>query len=317
MYLTKKNLVLIVTIAASKLVLAQSNDSLQYKTQAYFADKFPITRVFNVEYNQLSPYKFESKLLDDDLPDGKVKNFYQARVSANINLVKKPKWALGTILNYRYTSITTESNALEKRNKKSDFNYHSTAVNFTYFSSLMNKTMLYSASTIVDGSDKHFERVKGILSGTMILKATADTKMTVGLVAIVDPSVQVPVIPTFSYEHRFSNKWTVDFIFPQRLLVKKNILENGRLSLGSELDGTSFYLYNNSQKYELRQMEINSGATYEHYLGKSMIASLKTGIKTIPRTRIFEKNESFDSYLIEAKPSASFYINLGFSFNPF
>ena len=313
----RKKLILILAFGASQLIVAQNHDSLKYKAQAYFADKFPITRVFNVEYNQLSPYKFDSKLLDEDTQDGKVKNYYQARVSANINLVKKPKWALGTILNYRYTSITTESSAWEKKNKKSDFNFHSTAVNFTYFSQLMGKTMLYSASTIVDGSDKHFERVKGILSATMILKATPETKMTVGLVAIVDPSVQVPVIPTFSYEHRFSNNWTLDFIFPQRLLVKKNILENGRLSLGSELDGTSFYLYNNSQKYELRQMEINSGATYEHYLGKSMVASLKTGIKSIPKSRIFEKNESFDSYIIEVKPSASFYINLGFSFNPF
>lgn len=294
---------------------AQTRDSIPQKVMTYVAEKFPMARDFNVEFIQLTPYKFSSQLHGEDLSENKVDNFSQIKLSSNINLIKTKKWILSTNLNYRYTSINTE-NSISNFSKNNDFHYHSETLSFTYFSKIFNKTAIYSANFSVDGSEQHFERMRGMVTGTVILKANAKTKMTVGLVGIIDPTAQIPVIPVFSYEHKFNNGWTADIILPKRFLIKKDVFENGRISFGSEMENTSFYIYDADKRYEFRQLEINSGAIYEHKLG-NFIGTLKTGIKAIPNSRIFEKNESFKNYFFEAKPKTSFYFNIGLSYNPF
>lgn len=311
----KKTVLTSSLLTFSNFYLAQTRDSIPQKVMAYVAEKFPLARDFNVEFTQLTPYKFSSKLHGADLPENKVNNFSQVKLSSNINLIRTKKWILSTTLNYRYTSVDTE-NSISDYAKNNDFYYHSETLSFTYFSKLFNKTTVFSANFSVDGSEQHFERMRGMVTGTMILKANPKTKMSVGLVGIIDPSSQVPVIPTFTYEHTFNNGWIADIILPKRVLIKRNIFENGRISFGTEMDNTSFYIYDADKKYEYRQLEINSGAMYEQKIG-SIIGTLKTGIRAVPNARIFEKNESFKDYFFEASPKPSFYFNIGISYNPF
>jgi hypothetical protein len=294
---------------------AQKHDSIPQKVMTYVAEKFPMARDFNVEFIQLTPYKFSSQLHGADLPENKVDNFSQIKLSSNINLIKTKKWLLSTNLAYRYTLINTE-NSISNFSKNNDFHYHSETLSFTYFLKIFNKLTIFSSNFSVDGSEQHFERLRGMITATMVLKANAKTKMTVGLVGIIDPSSQVPVLPTFSYEHKFDNGWIADIILPKKVLIKKDVFANGRISFGSEMENTSFYIYDADKRYEFRQLEINSGAIYEHKLG-NFIGTLKTGIKAIPNSRIFEKNESFKNYFFEAKPKTSFYFNIGLSYNPF
>ncbi|WP_144281739.1 DUF6268 family outer membrane beta-barrel protein [Chryseobacterium echinoideorum] len=319
----KAKLTLLATVIINTVNFSQVKDSTSTKTMAYIAEKFPITRVLNVEYNRLSPYAFSSKLRDQELPQAKVKDFYRAKMSANLNLIKKQKWVLSTNLNYRYISAGTEMNgSIAPLNFMSneDYHYHSESLSLTYFSKLFGRMMIYSASALLDGSEQHFERLRGIATATMILKVNAKTKMTVGLLVAIDPTVQTPVIPTFTYEHRFSKGLVADIILPKSVYLRKKITENSRLSIGSELDMTSLYLYNiddKEKKYEFRQIEINSGLMYEHYLGNSFVATLKGGAKSMMRSRIFEKSASYGSYIFQAKPQTAFYVNLGLSFDPF
>ena len=99
--------------------------------------------------------------------------------------------------------------------------------------------------------------------------------------------------------------------------MRKDIFENSRISFGSEMENTSFYLYNSNKTYEFRQFEINSGAIYEHKISDAFIGTFRTGLKIFPNSRIFEKNESFNDYFFDAKPKPALYFNLGISYNPF
>jgi hypothetical protein len=86
------------------------------------------------------------------------------------------------------------------------------------------------------------------------------------------------------------------------------------------MDRTSFYLYNidgTSQKYEYRQLDINSGFVYEHVIANYFLVTAKTGIRLTPSGRIFEKEKSFGDPVFETKPDPAFYFNIGLSFNPF
>ncbi|MXN91203.1 hypothetical protein GR160_08175 [Flavobacterium sp. Sd200] len=316
-------LLLPAVIIMSHKANAQAKDTTATKKIINYAtDKFPITRFLNVEFNQVAPFTIKPKLYGSSLPERDVEAFNQARVSANINFIKSKQWIVGTTLLYRYMHSETEyTNPLTNIGVKDNFDYHyySASLNITHFSRLAKKPVIYSASIIPDGGNEGIERVRGFLSATIVLKADAKTKMTVGLLGFIDRSAQTPVIPSFSYERKLNNGWIVDVILPKQLFMKKNMFTNGRLSLGTELDATMFYLYDfngdTSNVYQFNQLEINSGLTYEHCIGP-FIATLKTGFKSIPTSRVLLKNDKNTDYVFEAKSNGAFYLNLGVSFNP-
>lgn len=304
-------------------VYSYGQDSITQKLVAYNADKFAITRPLNIEFSKITPYKYTSNHLGNK-SEGRVRNAYQVETSINGNFIVKKNWMLGATFNYNYISSSTELTDQDgkKRVTDNEFFYHASALNFTYISKIFDKPVFFTASAVVDGSEKHFERVKGIATGSILLKADAKTKLAVGLVGIIDPTAQIPVFPMLTYEYKFKNGLMLDASLPKHFFLRKNLFSKGRISIGTEMDGTSFYLYDQfgtHDKYEFRQLEINSGLMYEHHLGGSFIVTLKSGIKNTPKgsSRIFKKNESFNTYLLKASPEANFYINAGLSFNPF
>ncbi len=330
----KRTLVTLSMLALTAECFAQNTDSiskarrdslnLPKRLVTTVADKFAITRPLNIEFAHAAPYSYKSERGNDKLPDSKVTKFEQTKVSANFNFIKRKTWLLGATLGYRGTSAEAEivqPGVAENIILKEDFHYLFSAVSFTYFSTLFKKRTFYSSTILVDGSDKHFERVKGIFTGTMLLKANQKTRMTVGVMLNIDPSAQTPVIPTFSYEHKFNNGLIADIVLPRSMYLRKFVLKNnGRVSLGMELDQTTFYLYNlegTNQKYEYRQLDINPGMVYEHAIGKYFMLTAKSGMKLTPNGRLFRKEDTFGDPLYQTKPDPTFYFNVGVSFNPF
>lgn len=297
---------------------AQAKDSIPKEAIKFVADKFPFTRMINTEFRYDAPYNFSARLPGTPQPEGRVTQLYQQRVNANINFIKSPKWVFSTGLFYNYIHAETQGANLQET--ANDEHYYVASVSLTRFSKLFGKMAIFTATAIPSGGDNGFERITGMVSGTLVLKANAKTKMTIGLLGLVDPSSQVPAFVTFSYEHKFDNGWIADVILPKRLFMKKDVFKDGRLSLGTELDNTTFYLKgfngNTSKTYILSQLETMSGATYEHSFFKGFIATLKTGYKYTPTSRIVEVNEKFTDYVFRSTPKGNFYINLGLSYNP-
>lgn len=301
-----------------------TSDSLtiRKKAVAYVADKFAFTRPLNIEFIQTAPYKFTSEKGPNAIPESKVNHIRQADISANFNFIKRKTWLLGATAGYRYTSLNTDLSLPTGAIKTVDEDYHYlfSALTLTYFSKLFNKRTIYTSSISGDGSDRHFERVKGLLTATMVLKANQRTRLMVGMLVNIDPSAQTPFIPTFSYEHKFNNGLIADIVLPRNIYLRKYVFNNGRLSLGTELDRTSFYVYDldgTSQRYEYRQLDLNSGLVYEHLLAKYFVLTAKTGMKLTTSGRLFRKEDSFGDPVFQTSPDPTFYVNLGVSFNPF
>lgn len=304
---------------------SQNRDSLNMprRVETFAADKFAVTRPLNVEFIYSAPYNFTSEQQGKALPESKVTGFTQLKISGNYNFIKRKSWMLGASAGYRRTSIEadiTPSVAGGIKNVNDEFHYLYSSVNFTYFSKLFNKRTIYASSLLVDGSERYFERVKGLITASMILTSNQHTKLIVGMLVNIDPSAQAPFMPTIAYEHKFSNGFSADVTFPRYLYLRKLVHTNGRLSFGTEIDRTSFYLYNldsTTQKYEYRQLDLNSGFVYEHILTKYLLLTVKTGMKMTPSGRIFRKEDSFGDPVYKTTPDPSFYFNIGVSFNPF
>jgi len=324
----KKTIFLFLVLFLYLQMNAQENNDEKQKIQAAIADKFPSTRVLDFQYLQYLPADYDSKLLGQDFQSGQIKAHSKFKVAANIPVYSKSKWNITSSFNYKYEGIETRDvkdntgiDALSY-DRKYDFHYLSAAVSFTYFSILFKKPFIYNISIFADGTEKDVERIKGFVGGSLVLKATANTKMTVGLLVFIDPASPLPLTPTFTYEHKFQNSpWTLDFILPQRLLFKRDVFKNGRLSIGSELTSDGFYIYNTNpgypSVYDYRQLEVRSGITYEHRISNAIIATFKTGMANVFNSRITERGESTTDYIFSSKQDATGYFNLGISFNPF
>jgi hypothetical protein len=305
----------------------EKDDEAKKLLQSGLADKFPAARVFDVQFVQYLPSDFDTKLLGKDFQDGEIKSHSKVRFAANLPIVYKPKWNITTSLLYRYEAfelqnVTEKSQpSLPAYNDKIDYHYLSGALSFTYFSNLGKMPFIYNASVIVDGTQKDAERIKGFLGASLVIKRTAQTVMTVGGLILIDPASPVPFTPTFTLDYKFKNSpWRLDFILPQRLLVKRNVFTNGRLSLGTELVTDGFYIYNSTpgyaSVYDYRQLELRSGITYEHNIS-DVILTFKTGISTFFNNRLSERGKSTNDYILSLNRDATGYFTLGASYNPF
>lgn len=322
-------IVLICMLLITFLTNAQVKEgAFKKEADSIIKAEFPRTRVFNVEYGQSLSRDFESKLFDEDFQKGEINNQKQLNISANIPFYKYKKWTFTASANYAFHEFefkdieNISETILFEQNGIVNFHNFSTAVSTTLFSSLFKKPLIYNASIIADGNDTGFQRVKGLIGASLILKRTASTTITTGLIVIIDPTSQLPFFPTFTFNHKFKNtNWEFDFILPQRILFRRPIANNGRLSIGAEFGGNGFYVNvdtpNFPEVFEYSQLEIKSGLTYEHRISKQMIATLKGGVSNFISNRLTEKGEPTKDFIYENKQDMTGYFNVGISFNPF
>ncbi|WP_232729082.1 hypothetical protein [Ulvibacter sp. MAR_2010_11] len=289
---------------------------------------FPQSRVLNFEYGHSFSREFDSKLFDMPFQEGEISNQKTFNAAANIPIFKTRLWSITGSVKYAYNEFEfSELNNVSgvsnyQQNDIVHFHNMSGALSSTYFSNLFKKPVIYNASVIVDGNDEGLERVKGMIGLSFILKRTERTSLTLGGIVIIDPTAQIPFFPVFSFTHRFKNsQWELDFILPQRLLIRRPIGEKGRFSIGSTFGGNGFYVNvdapNFPDTFEYSQLEINSGLIYEHKISNSLVATVKGGITNFIGNRLTEKGEPNKDYIYENDQKATGYFNVGFSFDPF
>jgi len=305
----------------------ETSDSLKQKSVLGIKEKFPRARVLNFEYGQSLNRDFDSELFGQAFQEGKIKAQRSFNASANIPIYRTRKWSLTGSLNYKFNEFefdNVESTGITVFEQNGIVNFHdfSTAISSTYFSMLFKKPVIYNASLIVDGNDNGFERLKGLLGMSFILKRTERTTITLGAIVFVDPTSQLPFFPTFSFNHRFKNsKWEVDFILPQRLLLRRFVGENGRFSIGSSFGATGFYVNVDNPDFanvfEYSQLEIKSGIIYEHRFTDYLIGTFQGGLQNFISNRLTEKGEPTEDFIYKNKQDATGYFQIGISIDPF
>lgn len=318
-----------IILFSNQLIFSQVKESgvIEEATKQIKAE-FPRTRILNFEYGQSLSRDFDSELFDEDFQEGEIKNQKNFNASLNLPFYYTEKFVLTASANYNFNELefdglqNTSETILFEQDGIVSFHNFSGSLSGTYFSQLFGKPVIYNASVIVDGNDKAFERLKGLVGASLIMKRTERTTITLGAIAFVDPTSQIPFFPTFTYKHNFKNSlWEFDFILPQRLLFRRYFGENSRLSIGSTFGGNGFYVNVNAPDYpdvfEYSQLEINSGLIYEYRLSDYIITSVKGGLTNFISNRLTEKGEPTGDYIYENNQNPTGYFNVGFSIDPF
>jgi len=306
----------------------RKTDSTKQQAIKVIKEKFPRARILNFEYGQSLNRNFSSELFDQAFQEGDIKGQRTFTASANIPVYKTMRWSLTASANYQFNEFefddidNVSTTSVFEQNGIVDFHNFSAALSSTYFSTLFKKPVIYNASIIADGNDEGFERIKGLVGLSFIMKRTERTMITLGGIVFIDPTAQIPFFPTFTYNHRFKNsKWELDFIMPQRLLLRRFVGENGRFSIGSSFGATGFYVNVDSpgfaDVFEYSQLEIKSGIIYEHRFSDYLIGTFQGGLQNFISNRLTEKGEPTQDFIYKNEQDATGYFQIGVSIDPF
>lgn len=304
---------------------AQETRKVQDSVRKVITDKFPRTRTFDLQYRAYAPSDFESELFDQKYVKGRITDHQQWKAAMNFTLVQKQRWNVSANVDYRYESFNISdpellSDQIGPFSENEGYHYIGATIGAMYYASLFKKPIIYIAAVTADGSQKDVERLKGTIGATLLLKRTERTVIGLGFVILIDPASPVPAAPVFTVDHKFRNSnWSLDLILPQRLLFKRPVFSNGRISIGTELSGDGFYMYSDNPDYanvyDFRQLELRSGLTYEHCIAKGFVAYAKTGIANMFNMRVSERGVNTNDYILSANQNATGYLSFGLSYN--
>lgn len=325
----KSRIISVLIVFTSLHTIAQEKEPGIKTFGKALVDKFPTTRTFDVQYEQLGPSNYNSDLFGNSFERGRIESHNRFKAAFNLPFYasKSKQFVLTTSLRYKYETyefgdIYNYTSMQTYSRDRQELHLWGGSLSATYMTSLFKKPVIYNATATVDGDEDGFQRLKGFASAVIVLKRTPSTTITLGALALLDPSSIVPVTPLFSVNHKFNNsKWDMDFILPQRLLFRRELLENGRISFGTELNTESFYLNLNTSNlngvYELNQLELKSGITYEYCFTPKIIAFVKGGVNNVVSARITEKGERTNRYVYDQREDAQGYVRIGVSYNLF
>lgn len=325
----RTKIIIVLVVCSSFQIIAQEKGTGMQSFGKAVTDKFPTTRTFDVQYEKLGTTDFESKLFGEPFEKGKIDNHERLKIAFNLPFYAShsKRFVLTSSLRYKYESYNfgetyANNSDISFSRGKHDFHYFASALSATFMSKLFNKPIIYNTTITVDGNEENIQRIKGFISATLVLKKTANTTITIGALVMLDPSSIIPITPLFTYNHKFENsRWDFDFILPQRILFRRELFENGRVAFGTELNSENFYLNLDSPElkgiYELNQLELKSGVTYEHRFTPRIIGSFKAGINNIISTRITERGDRTTKYIYDQKEDAEAYFRFSISYNPF
>jgi len=325
----KKRIISVLFVCTSLHTMAQEKNQPMQTVVKVITDKFPTTRILDVQYEQLGPTNYDSELFGNRFERGRIENHNRLKVAFNMPFYvsESKRLILTGSLRYKYETygfgdIYNYTSNTNYTREKEDFHFMAAAMSATYMSTLFKKPIIYNGTATVDGNEDGVQRVKGFVTASLVLKRTANTTITAGVLAMIDPSAIIPITPLLTYNHKFTDsKWDIDFILPQRLLFRRELLENGRISLGTELNSESFYLNLNTSNlkgiYELNQLELKSGITYEYCITPKVITFVKAGVNNVLSTRITEKGERTNKYVYDHSEDTQGYFRFGISYNPF
>lgn len=325
-----KTIIYFILLALTSLhVIGQEDNKTMKGFVRAVKENFPITRTFDLQYDQFGPTNYDAKLFGQDLEKGRFDSHNRLKLAVNLPLYKSQtqRFIITSTFNYKYESYgfgdvyNFDSNITHTRPTQ-DFHYLAGALSATYVSSLFKKPIIYNTTVIVDGNQENVQRIKGFVTASLVIKKTPNTTITIGLLAIADPSSIVPVAPLFTYNHHFlDSKWEINVILPKSILFRRSLLENGRISFGTEFDSENFYLNLKTPQlngiYEVNSLELKSGVTYEYHIDRKIIGTFKAGINNVLSTRVTERGERTDKYIYDNKQDPQGYFRFGISYNPF
>lgn len=300
------------------LRLARENRALQA------ALRYPALRMAVVQVETIGGTHYTSTLQGKDFLKGTIRPERTVKATFNVPVYTSGRQELSVIAAYnaQENALTnTVSQIPQYRISDGDYNLQnfSLGLNYKRTDSLFTKPVVWGGTVITNFSlQSSYSRTIGLIYGIVPLKTTRTTRIYAGLVVSIDPSSLIPVIPTFSYWHKFTGSpWEISLDLPTRALVRRPVFSKGLLSLGTELAQNNLIRKIDQLPFQggfaFRDLDLKNGFTLEYPILRKVLIGCGGGLLYTPTYRIQDPGKSNNNYLVGIKRNPGPYFNISLS----
>ncbi|GAA4322924.1 hypothetical protein GCM10023149_23540 [Mucilaginibacter gynuensis] len=321
-------LVSFTTIAQTdkQATIKKMTDSIKLATLSELAVKNPALRQINISTDIISRGNISSKLYNDPLFKGKASTV-RTNLLFNVPVKSWGKNSLSASVSYFQQHIQIrEVQSFSPMLNNNDFVSDKSTVGLSFGiqrrDSIFGRPVFLMASVLgVTNDASSIKKLSYLGTAIFPLKQTATTRYSVGIILNIDPSLKVPVVPLFTYWHKFSNDIELNFNLPQQAGLRKAFSDRLSGTLGTSLSG-SIAFFNLTQPNlphdaNYTTIDLKTGPGIEYRLGKKFMVGVNGGILTPLSARAFDRDKTSSEYFISNKLSNVLYMNFTFSVLPF
>lgn len=297
--------------------------TIRHLVEKNITDKFPSTRFVDVHYGLNAGSDIRPKNNAYGLQNGE--NYSNNNLSLNLNMpvYKLNRFVFFVTGGLDYNNIGLEfpeTNLIPYKSKTINSLSYRAGASTLYISHIQRKLIVAMVNLGVQGSKKGTERFIAHMFVTMLLKKTADEEITIGLFGLFSKTSNLPPLPIFGYKKQLSDVWSLDLFLPRYAYLRRDVLKNSRISMGTQLNLKRIY-YNDEtpfgQKVQIKNNDVKLGFLYEHHLTERSIISVATGVRFNFRGEVIPNNAKSRDRLFKFSQNPAGYIDLTYSYNLF
>lgn len=304
----------------------QISDSLRKAGMEAAAIGNPLLRQISVSTDVISRGNVHNDFNGTRLFDAKVSQF---RTASLFNVPVK-HWGKNSVslslLTLQQITNFSDVQSIHPELTQHDLNFQKVTVGLTASFSradrLFGVPVYYTASVSGTSDDVTFIKKMSYLAGAVFaLKQTSNSRIMLGGVINIDPSLNLPFIPVISYWHRFDDGLELNFNMPTQTGIRKQFSNRFCGSLGTSITG-SIAFFNNNQSGIPRDvnyttLELKTGPGLEYRAYKKLILGINGGVLSNLQSRAFERGGKSSDYFSQNKFGNAGYVNFTISVLPF
>lgn len=288
---------------------------------------YPTVRPYSIQIDHVSDRVYNASFLKQRVERGDITETLRAKSFVTFPSYKTKQFVLYGTFTYLYQKISLRNTTPlaathpEFRSQRDvETNDLTLSVNAVFKDSLFNRTVVYTSAFMVNSRNfKSIEKFRGLFTAAIVLKANRRTVITTGLIALIDPSANLPFTPLFTYWHRLPKQWQFDFIFPSRVYLR-HPLKAGWISFGAELSTAHGFNTPNQSilkgDYEINNILLQPGAYFEYPIAKNLLFGLRAGAELTLASRMVKVNDKSNNYVSSTKADPTAFASFSISYVP-
>ena len=302
-------------------------DSIKRVSMTEAAIRNPTLRQVVVSTDVIAPTNIKSELHGNKLFDAKLS---QVRTTAIFTV---------PITSWGKNSISTTLSAFQQRFHLSEVTPHQTGLgdlegrtinkltvgfsgSFTRIDSLFGRQIVYLASVSgLTGESSSVQKMSYLGALIFTFKQTPKTRLNLGLLINIDPSVNVPVIPIITYWHKFENDLELNVNLPREIALRKTISPKLWVNFGTSLAGSIAFFKHNRPDFpedgNYSTLELKTGPGMEYRFERKFIFGVNAGAITAVQAREFKVGDNANNHFLNNRITTAPYVNFTFSVLPF
>jgi hypothetical protein len=304
------------------------DDSLRQRRDQmaqWAALRYPMVRLAMVEVETAGSAHYTSQLYGKDFLTGSMRPKSSVRALFNIPVLTSGRQELSVPAAYNSQEMALKNTVNQTPQAQvNDGTYTirslSLGLNYKRTDTLFHKPVIWGGTLLTNISmQSSYVRATGVVYGAIPLKTTRTTRIFAGLAIVIDPSNIIPVIPTFSYWHKFgSSPWEINIDLPTRALVRRTVFSKGLLSFGTELTSRTLLRKIDQLPFQggfaFKDLSLKNGVTLEYPVARKVLIGCSGGLLYTAQYRMVDPGKRINDYVVGVKRDPAPYFNINISF---